>query len=99
MSTIIDHEWCAACVGFPFLFDLSDNFSPLQISHGRETSYCSTCHLCIGSIRVLITGMLKIIGCDGFAYGFRFDLIFFAVLRDFFFYGFAVPYRTQWPRT
>ena len=29
--------------------------------------------------------MLKIIGCDGFAYGFRFDLIFFAVLRDFFF--------------
>ena len=38
--------------------------------------------------------MLKIIGCDGFAYGFRFDLIFFAVLRDFFFYGFAVPYSS-----
>ena len=34
-------------------------------------SVCSTCHHCIGSIRVLITGMWKCIGFDSFACGFR----------------------------
>ena len=35
-------------------------------------SVCSTCHHCIGSIRVLITGMWKCIGCDSFVCCFRF---------------------------
>ena len=40
-------------------------------------SVCSTCHHCIGSIRVLITGMWKCIGFDSFACGFRFWSNFF----------------------
>ena len=30
---------------------------PRNAKHSRENSFCSTCHLYIGSIRVLITGM------------------------------------------
>ena len=40
-------------------------------------SVCSTCHHCLGSIMVLITGMWKCIGCVSFACGFRFSSNFF----------------------
>ena len=43
--------------GFRFLFDLSSNFAPPLISNSCETSVCSICHQCLGSIRVLSTGM------------------------------------------
>ena len=54
--------------------------APPLISNSRETSVCSTCQHCMGSIRVLRTGMWTVIGFDGFARGFRFWSNFFAVL-------------------
>ena len=54
-------------------------------------SVCSTCRQCIGSIRVLITGMWKCIGLDSFACGFR----FFG--SGWFFLRFAVSNRPQCP--
>lgn len=98
MVTVINHKhmlW-SACVGFRFLFDLSGNFSPVRISHRCETSFCFTCYLRNGSIRVFITGMWKVIGCDGFAYGFRFDRIFLRFWMIFC-YGFAVSNRPHFP--
>ena len=59
---------------------------------------CSSCHHCIGSIRVLITGMWSCIGFDSFASGFRFwsnSLRFFGF--GWFFYGFAVSNKPQCP--
>ena len=52
------------CIFFPpqfrFLFDLSSNYvpslSPPLISNSCETSVCSTCHHCIGSIGIFLTG-------------------------------------------
>ena len=43
--------------GFRFIFDMSGNYAPPLISNSCETSACSACHNCIGSIWVLITGM------------------------------------------
>ena len=63
--------------GFRFLFDLSSNFAPPLISNSCETSVCSICHQCLGSIRVLLTGMWKFIGFNDFASGFRFWPILF----------------------
>ena len=64
---------------FRFLFDLSGNYAPPLISNERKTYICSTCHQCIGSIRVLITGKWKFISFDGFACGLRFWANFLAV--------------------
>ena len=58
----------------------SSHYAPPLISNSRETSVCSTCQHCMGSIRVLRTGMWTVIGFDGFARGFRFWSDFFAVL-------------------
>ena len=58
----------------------SSHYAPPLISNSRETSVCSTCQHCMGSIRVLRTGMWTVIGFDGFARGFRFWSNFFAVL-------------------
>ena len=75
-------------VGFGFFY-LDSSISPILtssycapplISNSRETSVCSTCQHCMGSIRVLRTGMWTVIGFDGFARGFRFWSNFFAVL-------------------
>ena len=57
--------------------------APSLISNSRETSVCSICQHCSGSIRVLRTGMWTFIGFDCFACGFRF-------WSSFFFCGFAV---------
>ena len=43
--------------GLQFHFDLSGNCTPPLDSYSHETSVCSTCRHCIGSIRGLITGM------------------------------------------
>ena len=56
------------------------HYAPPLISNSRETSVCSTFQHCMGSIRVLRTGMWTVIGFDGFARGFRFWSNFFAVL-------------------
>ena len=89
--------WCGFrifLVAFRFLFDPSSHYAPLLISNSRETSMCSTCQHCIGSIKVLRTGMSTFICFDGFACGFRFLTNFccccccfcgFAVVDDFFF--------------
>ena len=58
--------------GFRFIFDMSGNYAPPPISNSCETSACSACHNCIGSIWVLITGMWIFTGFHGFASGFRF---------------------------
>ena len=88
--------------GFRFLFDLSSNFAPPLISNSCETSVCSICHQCLGSIRVLLTGMWKFIGFNDFASGFRlwpilflFLFLFFFAVLDYFFYGFAVSNKPQ----
>ena len=70
--------------GFRFLFDLSSNFAPQLISNSCETSVCSICHQCLGSIRVLLTRMWKFIGFNDFASGFRFWPILFLFLLFFF---------------
>ena len=67
--------------GFRFLFDLIGHYAPPLISNIRETSVCSTCQHCIGSIRVLKTEMWTLKDFDGFAWGFRFWSNLFAVLR------------------
>ena len=51
-------------------------------------SVCSTCHHCVGSIRVLITGMWKCIGWDSFTCCFRFWSYFFR------FFGFGWFFST-----
>ena len=63
-------------LGLQFHFDLSGNCTPPLDSYSHETSVCSTCRHCIGSIRGLITGMWKFMGFDGFACSFKFDSIF-----------------------
>ena len=67
--------WCGFLIfllGFRFLFDPSSHYAPPLISNSRETSVCSTCQHCIGSIKVLRTRMWTFICFDGFACGFRF---------------------------
>ena len=59
-----------------FSFLNGDYAQPLTLN-SRETSVCSTCHHYIWSIKVLITGMWKFIGFDGFGLGFRFGSNFF----------------------
>ena len=76
--------------GFRFLFDLSSNFAPQLISNSCETSVCSICHQCLGSIRVLLTRMWKFIGFNDFASGFRFWPILFLFLLLFFFCSFGL---------
>ena len=91
--------WCGFRIfllAFRFLFDPSSHYAPPLISNSRETSVCSTCQHCIGSIKVLRTGMSTFICFDGFACGFRFLTNFcccccccccfygFAVVDDFF---------------
>ena len=88
--------WCGFRIflfGFWFLFDQSGHYAPPLISKSRETSVCSTCQHCIGSIKVLRTGMWTFICFDGFAVlGFWSNFCccccFFAVLRMIFFFGF-----------
>ena len=88
--------WCGFRIfllAFRFLFDPSGHYAPPLISNSRETSVCFTCQHCIGSIKVLRTGMSTFICFDGFACGFRFLTNFcccccfrgFAVVDDFFF--------------
>ena len=67
---------------FPIWIPVSLRSKRPLISNSRETSVCSTCQHCIGSIRVLRTGMWTLIDFDGFAWGFRFWSNFFAVLRS-----------------
>ena len=87
--------WCGFRIfllAFRFLFDPSGHYAPPLISNSRETSVCFTCQHCIGSIKVLRTGMSTFICFDGFACGFRFLTNFcccccfygFAVVDDFF---------------
>ena len=67
--------WCGFRIfllAFRFLFDPSGHYAPPLISNSRETSVCSTCQHCIGSIMVLRSGMWTFICFDGFACGFRF---------------------------
>ena len=78
--------------GFRFLFDLFSNFAPPLISNSCETSVCSIFHQCLGSIRVLLTGMWKFIGFNDFASGFRFWPILF--LFVFFFLQFWIIFST-----
>ena len=52
------------------------HFSSPPISHSRKSPFCSIRQLCIGSIMVLITGMWRFFGFNGFACGFRFFIIF-----------------------
>ena len=62
--------WCGFRIflfRFWFLFDQSGHYAPPLISKSRETSVCSTCQHCIGSIKVLRTGMWTFICFDGFA--------------------------------
>ena len=68
-------------IWFRFLFDLIGHYAPPLISSCRETSVCSTCQHCIGSIRVLKTEIWTLKNFDGFAWGFRFWSNLFAVLR------------------
>ena len=91
--------WCGFRIfllAFRFLFDPSGHYAPPLISNSRETSVCFTCQHCIGSIKVLRTGMSTFICFDGFACGFRFLTNFccccccccfcgFAVVDNFFF--------------
>ena len=73
--------------GFRFLFDLIGHYAPPLIPSCRETSVCSTCQHCIGSIRVLKTEIWTLKDFDGFAWGFRFwSNLFcgFAVVDNFF---------------
>ena len=88
--------WCGFRIflfGFWFLFDQSGHYAPPLNSKSRETSVCCTCQLCIGSIKVLRTGMWTFICFDGFACGFRFLieflLLLFCCCCFFFFCGFA----------
>ena len=64
--------------GFWFLFNLSGTFLPHRKCsiHFFFLPFCSIRQLCIGSIMVLITGMWKFFGFNGFACGFRFFIIF-----------------------
>ena len=67
--------WCGFRIfllAFRFLFDPSGHYAPPLISNSRETSVCSTCQHCIGSIKVSRTGMWTFICFNGFACGFRF---------------------------
>ena len=86
--------WCGFRIfllAFRFLFDPSSHCAPPLISNSRETSVCSTCQHCIGSIKVLRTGMSTFICFDGFACGFRFLTNFCCCCCCcFFFFGFAV---------
>ena len=75
--------WCGVRIflfGFWFLFDQSGHYAPPLISKSRETSVCSTYQHCIGSIKVLRTGMWTFICFDGFACGFRFLIKFLLLL-------------------
>ena len=86
-SDLVSNGFRFFLFGFRFELDLSGNYSPPLISNNRETSLCSTSHHCIGTIRLLITGMLKFIGFDGFACSLRFWLnsfCGFAVVDVFF---------------
>ena len=96
--------WCGFRIflfGFWFLFDQSGHYAPPLNSKSRETSVCCTCQLCIGSIKVLRTGMWTFICFDGFACGFRFLieflllLLFFAVLRMILFLRFLTDPLTD----
>ena len=74
--------WCGFRIflfGFWFLFDQSGHYAPPLTSKSRETSVCCTCQLCIGSIKVLRTGIWTFICFDGFACGFRFLIEFLLV--------------------
>ena len=90
--------WCGFRIfllAFRFLFDPSGHYAPPLISNSRETSVCSTCQHCIGSIKVSRTGMWTFICFDGFACGFRFltQFCFYCccfVCFFVFFCGFAV---------
>ena len=101
--------WCGFRIflfGFWFLFDQSGHYAPPLTSKSRETSVCCTCQLCIGSIKVLRTGMWTFICFDGFACGFRFlieflllFLLLFFFLRFcgwFFFWGFTDSCFANW---
>ena len=71
--------------GFRFLFDSSGHHALPLISNSRET--------CVGSFRVLRTGMWTFISFDGFACGFWFWSHFFCVcmvLQTFLFVLFCV---------
>ena len=71
--------------GFRFLFDSSGHHALPLISKSRET--------CVGSFRVLRTGMWTFISFDGFACGFWFWSHFFCVcmvLQTFLFVLFCV---------
>ena len=77
-------------LGFWFLFDQRGHYAPPLISKSRETSVCFTCQHCIGSIKVLRTGMRRFICFDTFACGFRFLIeLLLLLLLLFFFCGFA----------
>ena len=43
--------------GFRCLFNLSGKYAPPLILNAAKSFVCSTCHHCIGSVRVLITRM------------------------------------------
>ena len=54
--------WCGFRIflfGFWFLFDQSGHYAPPLISKSRETSVCSTCQHCIGSIKVYVLTVLR----------------------------------------
>ena len=69
-------------IWFPKWFSDFPIWIPVSLRSKRPLiSKCSTCQHCIGSIRVLRTGMWTLIDFDGFAWGFRFWSNFFAVLR------------------
>ena len=80
--------WCGVWIflfGFRFLFDSSGHHALPLISNSRET--------CVGSFRVLRTGMWTFISFDGFACGFWFWSHFFCVcmvLQTFLFVLFCV---------
>ena len=71
-SVIIQLRYCSLNLKFKFLvarcrhrllnFDLSGNYAPPLISKRRETSACSACHHCVGSIRVWSLGCENLSG-------------------------------------
>ena len=84
---------------FPIWIPVSLRSKRPLISNSRETSVCSFCQHCIGSTRVLRTGMWTPIDFDGFAWGFRFWSNFFCgfAVVDNFFDGLEVPNRPSHP--
>ena len=75
--------------------DLSGNYAPPLILKRCETSVSSSCHHCVGSIRVWSLGCEKLSGLRVL----RGLIEFFCGLGWFFSYGFAVSCRPQCPHS